>query len=379
MLGRKSSGRERFTVVGFARIPLCRHKPRCDKILESDEENLAIHLQATAKNVMLIWLEGNELLRISEVEESCLKCRSTDNYPLVSHRWCLLPMPKYKAPPGRGSWRRLPQLVQQRVLTEWRLKRQGMNFRADNPNVCSRAYARMSDDEFAAINACQEWANWRIIPRLVTRIQAQGPWSVIDLGCGQGVSTEVLAWYSPENSHFLGYDLCETALSRASLRKYSHSSGQTAKVNFRRQQIDQTWQDSQGQPIADGSITLVNASGIIGHHLSSECVLALVTELSRVLAVDGWALLDVGPHRGRHELSRLMSAAGFSCQRRARSWWLDPCGQLAFRRSTMAKPSRFKPLTRRGANRDNFNPSLASRNWTQVHCGTHNSVDANNT
>jgi SAM-dependent methyltransferase len=261
-------------------------------------------------------------------------------------------MPKYKAPPGRGSWRRLPQLVQQRVLTEWRLKKQGMNFRADNPNVCSRAYARMSDDEFAAINACQEWANWRIIPRLVTRIQDQGPWSVIDLGCGQGVSTEVLAWYSPANSHILG---------------------------FRRQQIDQTWQDAQGQPIADGSITLVNASGIIGHHLSSECVQSLVAELSRVLAFDGWALLDVGPHRGRHELSRLMSAAGFSCQRRARSWWLDPCGQLAFRRSTVAKPSRFKPLTRRGANRDNFNPSLASRNWTQVHCGSHNSVDANNT
>lgn len=287
-------------------------------------------------------------------------------------------MPKYKAPPGRGSWRRLPQLVHQRVLTEWRLKKQGMNFRADNPQVCSRAYARMSDDEFAAINACQEWANWRIIPRLVTRIHSPGPWSVIDVGCGQGVSTEVLAWYSPANSHFLGYDLCETALSRASLKNYTHSNGQLAKVSFRRQQIDQTWQDAQGHTIADGSITLVNASGIIGHHLSSQCVQTLVTELSRVLTADGWALLDVGPHRGRHELTRLMSAAGFSCLRRARSWWLDPCGQLAFCRTSVRKSVRLKPLTRRGSGQDGYSPTMASRSWTKTHCGSHASADTGN-
>jgi len=188
----------------------------------------------------------------------------------------------------------------------------------------------MDAREFAKINACQEWANWRTIPRLLSMVHVPKPWSVIDLGCGQGLSTEVIAWYCPDGSQVLGYDLSDSALSMARGRAFYHASGKKCKVSFRPQSIDESWCDLEGKVLGDQSITLVNASGIIGHHLSYNKVCAVAREIRRVLVPGGWAFLDVGPRIRRVELKEIMQAAGFRHNCHARSCWLDPYGQSAF-------------------------------------------------
>ena len=47
--------------------------------------------------------------------------------------------------------------------------------------------------------------------------------------------------------------------------------------------------------MAARSVDLANASGVVGHHLDRETVRPLVGELLRVVAMGGFALLDVGP------------------------------------------------------------------------------------
>jgi SAM-dependent methyltransferase len=188
----------------------------------------------------------------------------------------------------------------------------------------------MRDGEFEHINACQDWANWRTLPRLIRSIPVPGPWTVIDLGCGQGLSTEVLAWCCPPGSSLLGYDLSESALRVARQRVYRHPNGITENVRFVTQAIDQPWKSPDGSVIGDASTTLINACGVVGHHLSESRFERVAAEIRRVLAPNGWALLDSGPKLGRQSLSRIMEANGLAHRSRVASWWFDRYGQSAF-------------------------------------------------
>lgn len=230
----------------------------------------------------------------------------------------------------RGAWRNLPTAVWRQWRAERALARRGISFRDTNPRALRAAYGRMRADEFAAINARQNWANWRTIPALVRRIPLPGPWKVLDLGSGQGDSTEVLAWCCPRRSEFLGYDLAPAALRHAAARRYRHESGGLAKVRFRRQSIDKHWRDVDGRPIDDASVTLVNASGILGHHIDHRRMVRIVAELARVLRPGGWALLDLGPTFDRRRMTELLDDFALLPVAHQRSCWLDPFGQIAF-------------------------------------------------
>jgi SAM-dependent methyltransferase len=233
-------------------------------------------------------------------------------------------------PAGRSSWLHVPLLFFNRWRTEFGLKRQGLRFRDEDSAVSDHAYASMTSDEFARINACQAWADWRVIPPLIEKVDAPRPWRIIDLGCGQGISTEVLAWCCPAGSSLLGYDLSESALDVAKKRAYRHWDGSPANVYFKVQEVDQPWRDSDENIIENSSVTVVNASGFFGHHLAEERLMKIADEIHRVLAPGGWALLDSGPQLGRRKLERMMSARGFTLQLHRRSWWLDRWGQSAF-------------------------------------------------
>jgi SAM-dependent methyltransferase len=233
----------------------------------------------------------------------------------------------------RGAWRNLPAAIWRQWRAERALARRGISFRNTNPRALRAAYGRMRADEFAAINARQTWANWRTIPALVRRIPLPGPWKVLDLGSGQGDSTEVLAWCCPRGSDFLGYDLAPAALRHAAGRRYRHASGGLAKVRFRRQSIDQRWRDVDGSPIEDASVTLVNASGIFGHHVDHRCMARIAAEIARVLSPGGWALLDLGPTIDRRRLTEMLYGLALFPAAYQRSCWLDPFGQLAFRKA----------------------------------------------
>jgi SAM-dependent methyltransferase len=218
---------------------------------------------------------------------------------------------------------------------QWRaeraLARRGVHFRATDPNAVASAYAAMSDHEFDAINGRQDWANWRTIPRALSGHLPDRPLRVADLGCGTGSSTRVLAFYCPEGSHLTGYELVPALVAVARARPYPHRSGRPAHMAFVCQGVTEPLRQPAGAPVPEHTLDLVNASGVVGHHLDRHTVGPLVAELRRVLAPGGVAMLDVGPTLRAPELTRAMTAAGFTRLGRWRSWWLDPTGQVVFR------------------------------------------------
>src|SRR5262249_12923252 len=146
------------------------------------------------------------------------------------------------------------------------------------------AYAAMTDAEFAAINGRQDWANWRTIPRALSGHVPDRPLRVLDLGCGTGGSTLVLAFYAPAGSHITGYEFAAPLVEVARRRDYRHREGQPTRVEFVCQGVSEPLHAADGSLLAGGSVDVVNASGVVGHHLDAESIQPLVAELRRVLA-----------------------------------------------------------------------------------------------
>jgi SAM-dependent methyltransferase len=217
---------------------------------------------------------------------------------------------------------------------QWRaeraLARRGVRFRTTDLAALATAYAAMSDREFDAINGRQDWANWRTIPRALSGHVPDRPLNVLDLGCGTGGSTRVLAFYCPAGSQITGYELAAPLVEIARRRPYRHGDGRPASVAFCCQGVTEPLRQPAGPPVEDGSVDVVSASGVVGHHLDAITVRPLVTELRRVLRVGGVALLDVGPTLGDAALSSLMTAAGFSRRGHHRSCFLDRTGQVIY-------------------------------------------------
>jgi SAM-dependent methyltransferase len=219
---------------------------------------------------------------------------------------------------------------------QWRaersMARRGVHFRTTNARAAAAAYAAMTDQEFEAINGRQDWANWRTIPRALNGHLPDRPLRVLDLGCGTGSSTRVLAFYCPPSSHLTGYEIAAPLVEVARRQRYRHRSGSPAQVDFCCQGVTEPLRQADGALVPDASVDLVNASGVVGHHLTPQTVAPLVHELQRLLTAEGVALLDVGPSLSAAQLTRVMEAAGFQRRGRYRSWLLDPTGEVVFRR-----------------------------------------------
>jgi SAM-dependent methyltransferase len=217
---------------------------------------------------------------------------------------------------------------------QWRaeraLTRRGVRFRTTDVAALAAAYAAMSDREFDAVNGRQDWANWRTIPRSLSGRVPDRPLRVLDLGCGTGGSTRVLAYYCPAGSHITGYELAAPLVEIARRRRYVHRGGGAADVSLCCQGITQSLRDAGGKPVAGGSVDVVNASGVVGHHLDPVSVRPLVAEIKRVLRPGGAALLDVGPTLGDVELTAILTAEGFVRRGYRRSCWLDRTGQVIY-------------------------------------------------
>jgi SAM-dependent methyltransferase len=227
---------------------------------------------------------------------------------------------------------------------QWRaeraLKRRKLHFRSTVLPEVINAYARMSAAEFDAINGRQAWANWRTIPRALSRHVPDRPLRILDLGCGAGNSTQVLAFYAPAGSHITGYEAAAPLLEFASGRRYRHRSGGEARVDFVAQGITETLRQPElsdstltREPAPDASVDVVNSSGVVGFHLDKETVAPLIAELVRVLKPGGVALLDVGPTLPSRVLRAMMTDTGFQCLARRRSWLGDPTGEMVFRKA----------------------------------------------
>jgi SAM-dependent methyltransferase len=239
--------------------------------------------------------------------------------------------------PERDIRRHGPGRVLAVCWRQWRtergLSRRGIRFRDTRPERVAAAYAAMSPAEFDAINGPQDWANWRTIPRALSGHIPARPLRGLDLGCGTGSSTRVLAFYCPAGSHLTGYEFAEPLLAIARRRDYRDRDGRPARVDFVCQGMTETLRQADGDRVPAGSVDLVNASGVVGHHFNHQTVRPLVEELRRVLRPGGIAMLDIGPTLPGPTLRAAMTAAGFAFLGHFRSWFGDLTGEMVFRRN----------------------------------------------
>src|SRR5215467_3366101 len=154
------------------------------------------------------------------------------------------------------------------LKTERSLRKRQVYYRTTEPARVAEAYRSMSEDEFDSINGPQEWQNRRLIPLVIRSLRLRQPVLAVDLGCGSGQSSQVLGSQLPLGSTLLGYDICGRLLARASRRIYRDVVGAPLKARFLNQSISHPLCDPEGQRLDAGSVGIVHAAGVVGHHLT---------------------------------------------------------------------------------------------------------------
>jgi SAM-dependent methyltransferase len=231
----------------------------------------------------------------------------------------------------RGSG--LVSLFFRQAVSEVLLRLRGVSFRSHEQDAARRAYCAMSTADFEGINARQRWANWRVIPRNLDAHAPSRPLRALDLCCGVGHSTEVLAHYLSPGSDILGLEHNPAFVREAGRRLYVDEEGDAVRVRFTAQSVLEPFRGPDGTAVDDGGVDLVNSSGAVGSHFDRGATETLASEVARVLAPGGLALIDAGPDgTTEKELLEVFAARGFHRLSRHRSCFLDRFVQVGFRK-----------------------------------------------
>lgn len=234
----------------------------------------------------------------------------------------------------RGPQGSMASICLNYAVTAAKLRWRKVIFRQNRNAMACQAYCQMRTSEFQALNARQAWANWRTIPRNLSGRLPQYPVFALDLCCGIGDSTEVLAYYCTPGSRLLGLEFNPAFVARARQRVYRHHGGRQAQVQFVVQNILETFCDGSGNRLANESVDLVNASGAIGCHFDSDAAAVVACECARVVKHNGLALIDAGREgAAARELLGLFGQYGFRPIHQARSCVFDRYWQLCLRRT----------------------------------------------
>lgn len=217
--------------------------------------------------------------------------------------------------------------------TRWKLWRRGISILVRGLEATD-AYSAMSVQEFTAINGRQMWANWRTVPRsLDGRVPAR-PVMAIDLCCGDGASTAVLAWWLPRGSSILGLEADERLAKAGDQRLYHARDGSRTAVRILARSVMEPFRDADDRLLQDGSVDVVNACGAIGCHFAPAQTAVVIAEIARVLTPGGHAFIDVGSAgTPAKALAELAADHGMSVVGKARSCLLDRHPQLALRKA----------------------------------------------
>jgi SAM-dependent methyltransferase len=233
-------------------------------------------------------------------------------------------------PEGNMAW-----IAARQALTEsWVRLRTHMSFRSRRNEDATRAYCAMSAREFEGINLRQAWANWRTIPRCLSGRLPARPARALDLCCGTGQSTDVLAHYLAPGSQIHGLEFNAHFVALARARRYRDRRGATSHaVTFRAQSVLETFRRADGRRVDSQSQDVVTCCGALGHHFEASSARVIAREIARVLRPGGLALLDSGPHGTRpEELTRIFRTLGFKRVHSTRSCLLDRYTQLCFQK-----------------------------------------------
>ena len=233
-----------------------------------------------------------------------------------------------------GPGGRLVSLWLRQRIRERKLRRQKrVEFRSPDNGNARHAYAAMGVDEFTDINLLQAWSDWRTIPRCLSGRLPDRPARAIDLCCGVGESTSVLAFYYPAGSRLLGLDSNPSFVEVARGRPYRCLDGSPARVSFYVQSVLESFRDAEGRVLDETSIDAVNASGAVGCHFRPEATELIAKECARVMRPGGLAMLDSGREgTGPEELAAIFAKLGFRLSGRTRSCALDRHWQLCFKK-----------------------------------------------
>ncbi|HEX6736796.1 MAG TPA: methyltransferase domain-containing protein [Vicinamibacteria bacterium] len=228
----------------------------------------------------------------------------------------------------------LLKIVLRQAHYEARLRwRRHIRFRSRHNDQAVRAYAAMDPWEFEGVNARQAWANWRTIPRNLDRRAPSAPLRAVDLCCGTGQSTQVLAYYLAAGSEILGLEYNPRFVASARGRSYRTRDGGPAHVTFHAQSVLEPFTDPAGALLPDHSVDMVNSSGAVGCHFDPDTTAVLAAQVDRVLRPGGLAFIDSGRSgTPEPEVRAIFGARGFEVLNRARSCVLDRYRQICFRK-----------------------------------------------
>jgi SAM-dependent methyltransferase len=208
-----------------------------------------------------------------------------------------------------------------------------VRFRLKSHAAVRSAYEAMSLDDFAIINAPQSWSNWRTIPRNLNGRLPNQPVNVVDLCCGTGESTAVLAHYCRPGSRILGLEWNAAFVAAARRRTFRCASGQVAATSFRVQDVLTTFRDAAGRRLRDRSVDLLHCQGALGVHFEADAIARLANECDRVTKSGGLVMLDVA-RRGEcaTHVTATWESRGYALIHRAESCPWDRFVQLCFRK-----------------------------------------------
>jgi SAM-dependent methyltransferase len=156
----------------------------------------------------------------------------------------------------------------------------------------------------------------------------------VDLCCGTGQSTQVLAYYLAPGSEILGLEYNPRFVAMARARAYRTREGGPAHVAFHAQSVLEPFRDEGGVPLADQSVDIVNSSGAVGCHFEPGTTARLASEVDRVLRPGGLALIDSGRNgTSEPDVRAIFGERGFDVLHRSRSCAFDRYRQVCFRKS----------------------------------------------
>jgi len=235
---------------------------------------------------------------------------------------------------ARGPAQGIFAITARQAWHEWRVRlATHVSFRHRANDAAVSAYCAMDGNDFAGINARQAWANWRTIPRNLAGHLPNRAVRIVDLCCGTGQSTEVLAYYAAPGSTLLALEYNPRFVDLARQRAYQHAEGHAAEARFVAQSVLDTFRDETGAALDAGSVDVVNASGAVGCHFDRQASEILAAEVARVLSPSGLALIDSGPAgTPGDDVSTIFARHDFACLGHARSCLVDRYRQLRLRK-----------------------------------------------